>query len=34
MKFIKNEHRIFDLRKTLEEIIFEAMDGKYSYDKY
>ena len=34
MRFIKDERRIFDLTKTIEEIIFEAMDGKYSYDKY
>lgn len=33
MKFIKDEKRLFDLRKTYEEIIIEAMDGKYNYDR-
>ncbi|CDW89487.1 n-acetyltransferase gcn5 [Stylonychia lemnae] len=33
MKFVKDEKRLFDLRKQYEEIIIEAMDGLYSYER-
>lgn len=31
MKFVKDENRVFELKKTLDEIVKEAMDGKYNY---
>jgi hypothetical protein len=30
MKFIKDENRYFDLKKTLDEIIINAMNGVYN----
>lgn len=32
MRFLKNENRIFDLKKTLDEIISEAVAGNYNYE--
>lgn len=34
MRFTKDERRLFDLKKTFDEIIWEALDGKYSYDYF
>lgn len=34
MRFVKDERRLFDLKKTVDEIIDEAIEGKYNYDRF
>ncbi len=34
MRFVKDERRLFDLKKTVDEIIDDAIEGKYNYDRF
>lgn len=33
MRFVKDDKRVFDLRKTLDHIILDAINGFYTYDR-